>query len=133
VDTNQRVQTRPLEKALFANSIIYGNRDNELGLDPSQNSAVEFNYTFDHCLMKVNKEKVETNNSHFKNVIFNEAPKFISAYEFNYQLDTLSPAINEGDPQIGETYPYDILNNSRIMDKAPDLGAYERIPNQEDN
>ncbi|MEO6167197.1 MAG: hypothetical protein ABIO46_16150, partial [Chitinophagales bacterium] len=38
----------------FRNCIVYGSLENELDLDPSQNA--DFNFSFDHCVMKVNED-----------------------------------------------------------------------------
>lgn len=132
IDENGNTQQRPLEKALFVNSIIYGNQTSEIGFDFE--SVASFNYTFDHCLIKIDPE-TETNPDHYKSIIKNKNPKFVNPYRpgFNYQLDTLSPAIGAAKQQAAEMYPFDLLNKSRIADEAPDLGAYERIPGSGDD
>jgi hypothetical protein len=58
---------------------------------------------------------------------WNSNPKFISFEKLNFQLDTLSPAKDAGDVQIGKLFPKDLNNNDRTLDNAPDIGAYERI------
>jgi hypothetical protein len=73
------------------------------------------------------------NTEHFDNVIFNEDPKFVNDYSrmnYDFQLDTLSPAKDKGNPEIITEYPfleYDFNGNSRSNDEAPDIGTYERI------
>ena len=42
-------------------------------------------------------------------------------------LDTLSPAKDIGSFAVGRLVPLDLLQNSRLNDLGPDLGAYERI------
>jgi hypothetical protein len=124
IDVYENTQVRDLE-ALFANSIVYGNLKNEIGFD--YNTDGTFNYSFKNSLIKTNPD-TDTSTTNYEEVIINENPRFIDAYNYNYQLDTLSPAIDEGDQGIGNLYPTDILNNNRTNDEGPDLGAYERIP-----
>jgi hypothetical protein len=107
--------------ANFANSIIYGNQLNELAID---DSATEFIYTFDHCLLKTDLNISSSGN--FVECLKNEDPLFVDYLENNYQLDSLSPAKNIGDPVISTTIPTDI--NGKDRTQTPDLGAYEWIP-----
>ncbi|MEA3443237.1 MAG: hypothetical protein U9R19_00770, partial [Bacteroidota bacterium] len=52
-DVNENINVRPIENAYFANCIIYGNRDNEIGLDKYEYSQQStFNYRFESCLLK---------------------------------------------------------------------------------
>jgi len=125
IDINDNLQIRDLEKALFANSIIYGNQENEIGFDYEAGGT--FNYSFQSSLLRTDPD-TDTTLTNYQNVLLNENPKFIDAFDYNYQLDTLSPAIDAGNETIGNLYPTDILNNDRTNDDAPDLGAYERIP-----
>ncbi|HYX06222.1 MAG TPA: choice-of-anchor Q domain-containing protein, partial [Bacteroidales bacterium] len=124
-----------LVQADFGNSIIYGNLDNELEI--SSLNDQQMNYYFDHCLLRVNTDSVSVEDtSHFRDIIINKDPRFVrpvANYEepVNLQLDTLSPAKDTGSIQIGTTVPFDYDGNSRLQDKAPDLGAYERIDSTE--
>ncbi len=122
-----------LKSAGFYNSIIYGSLINEVSLvDNKQN---QFEYMFDHCLVKNDPDSLEsTNTDHFNAVVFNKYPKFISDDwdKINLQLDTLSPAKDAGSIGLINTKPwleYDYNGNSRVADGKPDLGAYERIEN----
>ena len=128
-DVNGNEQLRPMERADFENCIIYGRIQSELGIEETENTI--FNYKFDNCLMKLKESDYEISNStHFSNNIYNEEPKFIqtiNAYEYNYELDTLSAAQNSAAVNIALQFPYDILGNSRLSDNGPDIGAYERI------
>ncbi len=117
-----------LEKANFANSIIFGNNIQEIEL--GNNNENTFKYQFENCIIQVADTFKTTNPEHYKNIWkgakFN--PRFIDPYkEYNYQLDTLSPAKDVGKPLYGELFPFDILAKDRTEDKGPDLGAYERI------
>jgi len=51
----------------------------------------------------------------------------MDAYEYNYELDTLSPAQHSAAGNIALQFPYDLVGNSRLSDNGPDIGAYERI------
>jgi len=122
---------RPLN-AYFANSIIYGNNDNELGLDsfPSGNL---FGYKFDHVLLKVESTFPTSDVNHYKDLLkaygsLND-PLFADIENNFYQLDsTSSPAINMGEINlnINPILNNDILGFDRISHAPPDLGAYER-------
>ncbi len=124
-DKNDNEQAGDLKKARFNNCIIYGNNAYEIGFDSLP--AAEMKYRFEHCLIKTGAA-IDARGRHYENVIQNKEPTFISIEDFDFRLDTLSPAIDTGDLQTGEMYPKDILNNNRNADEAPDLGAYEYIP-----
>ena len=128
-DLNENEQLRPMERADFENCIVYGRIQSELGIEETENTL--FNYKFNNCLMKLKESDYELSNSaHFANNIYNEAPEFIQtieAYEYNYELDTLSPAQNSAAVNISLQFPYDLLGNSRLSDIGPDIGAYERM------
>ncbi len=118
-----------LEQATFTNTIIYGDggeNGNEIVIDNAGEGT--FEYLFDHCLVRVSEEFDLSDQNHFKNIIRNpeEGPRFISRSEYNFELDTLSPAINAGSVVYGNMTPLDLNQNSRTQDEAPDLGAYER-------
>lgn len=128
-DVNGNEQLRSMERADFENCIIYGRIQSELGIEETENTT--FNYKFDNCLMKIKESDYEISNSaHFSNNFYNEEPKFIQtidAYEYNYELDSLSPAQNTAAVNIALQFPYDIIGNSRLSDNGPDIGAYERV------
>jgi hypothetical protein len=76
-----------------------------------------FNYNFDHCLIKLDPT-INTDNSHYSNVIINQSPKFVDNTESDFHLTEDSPAIDAG---VGPS-DNDIEGNSR---SNPDLGAFE--------
>jgi len=118
---------RDLENAYFGNCIIYGNLESEIGL-AYEPEIVSFNYQFDHCLIKVNADSTDISDEiFFKSILINQDPKFISIEKLDFQLDTLSNAKDKGAIEVGNLFPLDLNQNSRIDDEAPDLGAYERI------
>ena len=40
--------------------------------------------------------------------IFDEDPLFVDFSEYNYAIDSLSPAINMGNVEIGSLFPFDL-------------------------
>jgi hypothetical protein len=119
----------PLD-AYFGNCIIYGNNINELGLDKNPNAA--FDFKLDRCLLRVKPEDVDMSNpAQFADIILNQSPKFKNPVRNDFQLDTLSPAMNAGFISITNAFPEllstDLLGNFRPYGSGlPDLGAYER-------
>ena len=73
----------------------------------------------DYNLMKTNKAIYKGSGS---NNITNEPAKFKDAYNFNFDLDTLSAAKNMAFP-LTPPINGDFLNRTRIG--IPDIGAYE--------
>jgi hypothetical protein len=106
----------------FQNCIVYGSLDNELDRD-DRNEAT-FDYTFDHCAMKL-ADSVNITNSHFISVLKNQDPKFADvSYEIdNYHLDSGSPCIGAGIPN---DITLDLDGKSRAG--SPDIGCYEYEP-----
>ena len=129
VDVNNNVQVRSLTKATFGNCIIYGNKESEIILDDIGNSD-DFNFMFDHTLIKVDKEFDTSDPLSFSNIIINKDPKFKDSYNNDFELDTLSIAKDKGKKEFGIQFPLDINLNSRNSDAGPDLGAFERIDNK---
>ncbi len=113
-----------LKKATFGNSIIYGNNSNEVAL--VDNGEKEFNFLFDHCIIQVPDTFKTSNKDHFISVWKGDEydPLFIDPYmDYNYALDTLSPAKDIGKVEFGAMFPQDIFNSDRTSDNGPDLGA----------
>jgi hypothetical protein len=116
----------------FYNSIIYGTQESEVYFDTIPSAGL--NYSFDHCLLKLPDDSL----AHFDTTLFisvlrNVDPGFlndsIALGEYDFQLDSVSPAINAGSPDIINRIPgleYDFNGNLRTSDGLPDLGAYER-------
>jgi len=117
-----------LEKATFGNSIIFGNNIQEIEL--GNNNKNKFNYLFENCIIQV-ADTFNTSNKEYYKSVWKGAkydPLFIDPFkEYNYQLDTLSPAKDVGKLDYGQQFPLDILTKERTSDSGPDLGAYERI------
>ncbi len=125
--------TGDLEKATFGNSIVYGNITNELEL--GDNDENTFNYLFDHCILQVPDTMNTSDKNHYNAVMkgIDADPRFIDPYSaYNYELDTLSAAIDAGSKLYSVKYPLDILNRDRTVDLGPDLGAYERVTKKDE-
>lgn len=120
------------QEAYFGNCIIWGNKETEIGIS-GYTDGVEFNYKFDNCMLKIDKESdIDTSqHEHFKNNFVNIDPKFLDYSDYDFQLDTLSPAKDAGSLEIINQLPgfitFDINNINRTSDGKPDIGAYERI------
>lgn len=129
IDEDQNEIVNPLLEANFYNSIIYGYNSNEVGFDFKENGGGEasaYNYYFESSAIKSGDTDI-SNEGHFFNVIANTNPNFIDSSESNFQLDTLSVCKDAANIEISKSYPTDILNNNRLNDQNPDMGAYERI------
>lgn len=125
IDIYKNVRIRDIQKAYFGNCIIYGNRQYEFEIDkdPDNNGMLE--YTIDHCIGKFSSPGLNAN--HILNSVNNQDPKFISWDEYNFELDTLSPAKDIGNVLTGMLFPYDKNGKNRMDDGKPDAGAFERI------
>lgn len=110
-------QPRELKEASFTNCIIYGNLSTEVSFQENEDKA--FNYNFNHCLIKLDAE-IDTNNTHYENVIINQPPEFLDKIESDFHLTEISTAINSGNLSTNGTT--DIEGKSR---NNPDIGAYE--------
>ena len=123
-DINGTMQNRDLEQANFSNCIIYGDNENELLLDNNNESL--FNYNFDHCLVKIDTTIYNPlNDPYFNQCLINSDPRFIDVDIWNFELDSISPAINIGSETTANLVPYDINGNYRVL--LPDLGCFEMV------
>lgn len=111
--------------AYFGNSIIYGNKDEELEFDST--ASAKFDLTFDHCLIKT--ELVTTRSDRYIDCVINpedgtSSPVFFSPSNGDYRLSSTSGAIEKGDQNITDqmTQPFDLLDRARKS--PPDIGAY---------
>jgi hypothetical protein len=120
---------RPLDSAYFGNCIIYGNLDNEIGLDSANESGDNFRFKFDHTLIKISNQTSTSNGNQFAGILKNVEPSFSDRDNNIYEL--LSGAgIDDGDLNITNTnlpiLSTDIKGNPRPKPAtAPDMGAYE--------
>jgi hypothetical protein len=120
-----KAEIRDIENAFFGNCIIYGNLDNELIVDKYPGAGL-LEYRFENCLGRFSPDKNELSNSlRFENLINNQDPRFIDWDGYIFQLDTLSPARDKGNPLTAMNYPFDKIGLSRVADGNPDIGAFE--------
>lgn len=130
--TDGSIITYNLDNAYFGNCIVYGNNQTELGLQ--ENASSPFNFEFDNCMLRINFDDEEpidvSNGSEFRDVVYNIDPEFIEPSDEDFQLDTLSPAMDAGKLSITNSFPSilgtDVIGNFRPFGNGPDIGAYER-------
>ena len=129
---NKTIELRDLKRANFYNSIIYGTLLTEVGLlNEFEEKPVdaEFNYLFDHCIIRGKNGLDTTDTAHFKNVLWDKDPLFVSPTDgISFEIDSLSPAVDAGNPDFAEDYPEDFNGYNRLKDGLPDLGAFEFVP-----
>ncbi len=117
-----------LLKADFGNCIIYGDHDTELAFSDYQDAG-DFNYLFEHCLLKADTSVNTSDLLHFTDPVINIYPGFVDKNDSDFQLDTLAFAQDKAFLDISVLFPYDLMGRDRLADDGPDLGAYERIEN----
>ena len=124
-DVNENIQLRPLTQAHFTNCIIDGSAAHEIELQNNSNS--EFNYIFDHCLIKLHPDSSISNLNQTNSIKVNSSSSiFINPQEQDFQLSDNSIAIDAGKASLmNNALSLDILGNSR--DGNPDIGAYEKV------
>lgn len=90
IQTNTGTGVNDLESADFINCIIYGSLEEQLAF--SKDEQVNFNYNFEHCALK--SERQAENN--FTNCIFNQNPLFSDPNFGEFNLQENSPCIGAG-------------------------------------
>ena len=131
-----KYNTNDLIEANFVNSIITGTKytKNEVFAKEYEEEKFDFNFKFDHCIVKdVVDSVLEQYPGSFTNWMDSVYARFVNDSllngDYDFMLDTLSPAKDAGDPSVFATHPflrYDFNGNRRDDDDAPDLGAMER-------
>lgn len=129
LDKSNKPVVAYVDQASFKNCIIYGRNENELFLDLKKDevAAGRDHISFVNCLVKVPKAFNMSDETMFRQVIRDRDPKFVKPLEYNFQLDTLSPAKDAGSLVFSQAYPLDIVGKSRLVDDSSDMGAYERV------
>jgi len=112
--------SNPLTNASFVNIILYGAQDDELSF--KRDASTAFNFMFDHCLLKTHKSISDA--AHYTKCLVNKDPGFVNVLTYNYQIDSISPAIRQGIDVIDILF--DIKRKTR--GSPPDLGAYQYVP-----
>ncbi len=119
IDVNDNLQLRPLTRADFGNSIIYGAVEEEVFFDG--HAGADFNFFFDHCLLRTLEDI--SDGPFFNNSLKNKDPLFEDVSEGLYKLRESSPARKAGSLTIAAQVPFDINGVARTT--SPDLGAYQ--------
>ncbi|MEQ8572842.1 MAG: hypothetical protein RIB63_02175, partial [Fulvivirga sp.] len=101
----------------MTNSIVWGSLRDELLISNSGETSTEILFT-NNILKSQDNAFADVDN------LLNEDPKFFDPGEFNFQLDTLSPA---KDMAIDLGILIDLEGTNR--DDKPDIGAFERKEN----
>jgi hypothetical protein len=110
------IRTFDLE-ANVINSIMYGSNEDELGFDLNDESRYALNVI--HNIFNTT-QLYDLEDSPFNNIL-NQNPKFINILGYDFNLDTLSPAVDKGFNGLGITIDYCDLNR----DSKVDIGAFE--------
>jgi hypothetical protein len=118
-DNNGTKIFNPLTNAYFGNIILYGANDDELSF--RRDASTAFNFKFENCLLKTHKNISDP--VLYPHCIVNKDPGFVNVLTYNYQIDSISPAILKG-KDVGVTF--DI--KGKIRGSTPDLGAYQYVP-----
>jgi len=133
------VRPFPIHSAVVENSIIFGNRTDELVLKDT--ADIMFNVLISYCLIKAKQfERPELENiiwsysgnqANKTDIVFVNPTVDWQNFEirgyYNFQLAEDSRAKNVANIQVAAQYPTDLLGRNRFADSKPDLGAYERI------
>lgn len=125
VDITNTIQIRNLDSAYFGNCILYGDLEDEIGLDSSIYGGV-FSYKFDYCIVKTT---LNTDNGiHYNNVYANTDPGFKDASTQNYNLlNANSFAVDKATSSniTKDLNDMDRPNTTTSSSSLPDIGAYE--------
>lgn len=130
-DGNNNVYPAPL-RAVFRNSVVYGNLRNEISFNNIDGlNLANFETTFDHTLVKTNSDTLGLFSTVNSNNLFNTDPRFRNEREFNFlpsdSSTWFSPLIDYA-PSAGLTV--DLQGNVRPVSKTVntnkfDIGALE--------
>ncbi|MES2746772.1 MAG: hypothetical protein V4648_00245 [Bacteroidota bacterium] len=138
-ETETTIYVHDLTQANFNNCIIYGGNQIEMLLDYEPEGGTDFNYKFNHCLIKFNNINNQfTNNplyqfstdaTHYVNCSIATNSSLFNPYfeDVNNNQLWLSEDLNlPSDATATALVPLDILWNSRTT--STDLGAYQFQP-----
>ncbi|MDX5321692.1 MAG: hypothetical protein LPK45_11195 [Bacteroidota bacterium] len=102
---------------LIQNSIVYGSLKEELAFFSKGQGS--FSGNISNTALKTEFKDFNTNGNQI-----NIDPKFVNFRELNFELDTLSPAMNVGATPLNPPILDDL--KGELRDAQPDLGAFER-------
>ncbi len=118
-----------IEHIEIANSIIVGNVSNEIHINAED--ADSTNFIVSHCYVHLGN-KHTLNEDWMKEVEVGSKPLFVDIKKFDFHPSKESPFINKGDAKYAADTTTDFDGNDRQNDDAPDLGAFEYIPQNEE-
>lgn len=127
VDAGKQEVHYPLQ-ATFRNCVVMGGQSEEIGLALSENLAVRADVLFSHCLLRTTSLPGFMQDSCTTQVTtarFFSLGEEANHYVYDFRIDSLSPARNLGFRAYALNYPYDLAGRPRLLDDAPDAGAYE--------
>jgi len=129
-DGNGSRRTRDVIDCYFGNCIVYGSQTSELAIGEETTGLM--NYKFNSALLRIEPEPEDgsydlTDLSRFENIFINQDPNFANAFRNDYDLDTLSQAMDRANLIDGAQVPLDIKGQFRSFNGIPDLGAFERV------
>tara|TARA_Y100001968_G_scaffold146606_1_gene134093 strand:+ start:624 stop:2162 length:1539 start_codon:yes stop_codon:yes gene_type:complete len=115
--------------ANFGNCIIDGSNENEILISKSENH--NFEYTLDHCMVKINtiewiSAQTWNTNTNQSTIILNNNShnNFVDIEVVPFELGANSNAIDAGAIYIAEEVQYDFNGNYRLP--TPDIGCVEK-------
>lgn len=121
-----------LAQANFTNCIIYGNKDEELGLNSDPDAPFNFKFVntqirFDDDFGDFNEEPLFDfdNVASYENIIRGGQPDFLDPSLNMLQVGEDTAGNGLGLPAGATLYPLDIIGTNRAT--APDFGAYESV------
>ena len=119
-------------QSTFRNCVISGSLDNEFSL--ATRFMDQYNGIFDHCYIKKPAALAfpqftgirwsAKNDTVFKSITYSVE----NNSRFDFRPDSVSPARGLADPNFASQVPLDLNGNNRLVDGAPDAGAYEWKP-----
>lgn len=120
IDTAGTVHVRNFERVYFANSIVTGTNQEEIGLDFYSGAEMP-DFLLDYSLVRTSLNTLHPDK--FRNCLFNVNPLFRNTRVNDFRLNEKSPAIGAGDSVISTGIPLDIRGASRL--ERSDLGAIQ--------
>lgn len=125
-DNVGNVRTRDLLEFTFANGIIDGSLRSELFVGKADGADLE--YVFRNCALKGNNDPIDlgydlSDPLRFQSILLNGEIEYADVENNDYELDSLSPAIDMGNASDAALVPVDI--KGRFRQGVADLGAFE--------
>jgi hypothetical protein len=126
------IQSFPLVAANFSNCLIMGNQKSEVTFNKCESCSEDFNYNFDHCLIKSDNTLDFTqaglaNSFQFADDPTQKASLIFKDYEKNdYHLTDGSKAVDKGNAALIIDLPNESFDLDGVARKSPpSIGCYE--------